>query len=187
MLIANATFVVVDVETTGFSPIDSAVTEIAMVKVRSGKLIDEFSSLVNPEMPIPFSITQMTGIDDNLVTDAPIAKEVAPQIYSFLGDGIFTAHNVSFDLGFVNSTIARARFSPISNLQFCTCKLARKLLPYLPSKSLGYVTDELSIKHTLRHRAAGDAYATAQVLIHFLDRLERNFGVKTVEELFRYQ
>ncbi|MDD8017169.1 MAG: exonuclease domain-containing protein [Bacteroidota bacterium] len=187
MLIKDVTFVVVDVETTGFSPRDGGITEIAMVKVKNGRLMDEFTSLVNPLIPIPYSITRLTGIDDALVADAPTEEEIAPTVHSFLGDGVFTAHNVSFDLGFVNGTLSKGRIPHISNQQFCTCKLARKLLPHLPSKSLGDVTDELCILHSHRHRAAGDAYVTAQVLIHFLDRLKSERNVETLEELFSYQ
>ena len=187
MLIENIPFVVVDVETTGLSPRDSAITEIAMVKVVGGKICDEYSTLVNPEMSIPYSITELTGIDDDLVHDAPTAKEIAPTIISFLEDGVFTAHNVAFDLGFVNSTISRGKIPPISNRQLCTCKFARKLLPHLKSKALGVVTRELGIRHTHRHRAAGDAYATAQVLIYFLKVLDEQFGINEFDDLFRYQ
>ncbi len=187
MLLKDVTFVVVDVETTGFSPEIDAITEIAMVKVMDKKLVDEFSSLVNPCTPIPYSITRVTGIDDEMVYDAPLAKEIAPKISSFLGKDIFTAHNVSFDFGFVNSTLAKGRISPMQNQQICTCKLSRKLLSHLKSKSLENVTEELGISHRHKHRAAGDAYATAKVLIYFLDVLEKKFDVTTMEELLRYQ
>ncbi|MFA6541626.1 MAG: exonuclease domain-containing protein [Bacteroidota bacterium] len=187
MLLHDVTFVVTDVETTGFSPQLGSITEIAMVKVKQKKIIDEFTSLVNPQMPIPYEITQITGIDDNLVSDAPTAGEIASKISLFLGDGIFTAHNVSFDLGFVNSTLVKGLIPPLNNRQVCTLKLAKKLLSHLKSKSLENVTRELQIAHRHKHRAAGDAYATAEVLICFLDILEKKFDVTTLEELFAYQ
>ena len=185
--IAATTFVVVDVETTGLSPRDGGITEIAMIKVRNGLLWDEYTTLVNPLMPIPYEVTELTGIDDAMVSDAPSADEVAPAIAEFLGDGVFTAHNAPFDLGFVNSTLSKGKIERIQNPVICTCKLARRLLPNLYSKSLGPVAKELGIKNSQRHRAAGDAYATAQVLIHFLRRLEEEFEVVDVNGVMRFQ
>jgi len=121
------------------------------------------------------------------VAGAPTAKEVAVPIAEFLGDGVFTAHNAPFDLGFVNSTLAKGSLDPIQNPVLCTCKLARRLLPNLQSKSLGPVTRALGVKNSSRHRAAGDAYATAQVLIRFLNRLEDEFEVTDVKGLMKFQ
>jgi DNA polymerase III epsilon subunit family exonuclease len=185
--IAQTTFVVVDVETTGLSPRDGGITEIAMIKVRNGILWDEYCTFVDPLMPIPFEVTTLTGINDEMVAGAPTARDVAVPISEFLGDGVFTAHNASFDLGFVNSTLAKGNLEPIQNPVLCTCKLARRLLPHLYSKSLGPVTAQLGIKNSNRHRAAGDAYATAQVLIRFLERLQEEFEVTDIRGLLRYQ
>ncbi len=185
--IAETTFVVVDVETTGLSPHDGGITEIAMIKVRNGMLWDEYTTLVNPLMPIPDEVTALTGIDDEMVADAPKAEEVAPAISEFLGSGVFTAHNAPFDLGFVNSTLAKGNIERIQNPVLCTCKLARRLLPNLYSKSLGPVAKQLGIRNSHRHRAAGDAYATAQVLICFLNKLEEEFEVSDVKGLMRFQ
>ena len=185
--IMQATFVVVDVETTGFSPRDGGITEIAMIKVRNGLLWDEYSTLVNPLMPIPYDVISLTGIDDEMVADAPTAQEVASRIADFLGDGVFTAHNAPFDLGFVNSTLSKGGIDRIQNPILCTCKLARRLLPNLFSKSLGPVAKQLGIKNSHRHRASGDAYATAQVLIHFLNRLEKDFEVTDLRGVMRFQ
>jgi DNA polymerase III epsilon subunit family exonuclease len=185
--IASTTFVVVDVETTGLSPRDGGITEIAMIKVRNGLLWDEYTTLVNPLIPIPEEVTALTGIDDALVAGAPEADEVAPVIAEFLGGDVFTAHNAPFDLGFVNGTLAKGRIERIQNPVICTCKLARRLLPNLYSKSLGPVAKELGIRNSQRHRAAGDAYATAQVLIHFLRRLEEDFEVVDLKGVMRFQ
>ncbi len=186
-LLSECTFVVVDVETTGFSPRTSAITEIAMIKVKEGKLIDEFASLVNPEMPIPYSITELTGIDDEMVYGAPTVQEIAPSISEFLSDGIFTAHNASFDLGFVNETLRRGNISVMDNRVVCTCKLARKLLPHLQSKSLEPVAKALGIRTKNLHRASADAFITAHVLIHFMNHLQSKFAVQTLEELMKFQ
>lgn len=186
-LISETTFVVVDVETTGLSPSDGGITEIAMLNVRNGLIHDEYTTLVNPLQPIPFSITLMTGIDDAMVAAAPTAAMVAPKIAEFLGGGVFTAHNVEFDLGFVNHTLSKGNIAPVANQKLCTCKLARRILPFLPSKSLGPVSRHLGIKNSHRHRAAGDAYATAEVLIRFLRQLEEHYDVHDIAGLLKFQ
>jgi DNA polymerase-3 subunit epsilon len=185
--IHTLSFVVTDVETTGLSPSAGGITEIAMIKVRNGLIFDEFISLVDPLIPIPYDITRLTGIDDEMVSGAPTAAEIAPLISEFLGDGVFTAHNAPFDLSFVNSTLAKGSLGLINNPVLCTVKLARRLLPRLQSKSLGPVAHHLGIRNSQRHRAAGDAFTTAEVLIRFLNRLEDEFDVKTLDELMKYQ
>ncbi len=186
-LINKATFVVVDVETTGMSPIDDRITEIAMMKVQDGVLVDEFSTLINPLLTIPAFITSMTGIDNVMVQDAPPAREVVPFIAEFLGDSIFVAHNAAFDWGFVTQTARRERGIELTNQRLCTVKLAGRILPQLPSKSLGPVAEHLNIEIPERHRASGDAYATALVLVKFLSYLQKKEELKTVEELLKYQ
>lgn len=180
-------FVVVDVETTGLNPIDDRITEIAMMKVKNSILLDEFSTLINPLVTIPANITSMTGIDNLMVADAPTAREVTPFIAEFLGDSVFVAHNAPFDWGFVYHTAYRERGVDLSNPQLCTVKLSRKILPHLYSKSLGPVTSALNITIPERHRASGDAYATALVLIKFLSYLRRKHDIYTIGELLRFQ
>ncbi len=180
-------FVVVDVETTGLSPIEDRITEIAMMKVKNGILLDEFSTLINPLVTIPSSITELTGIDNIMVADAPTAREVVPTIADFLEDTIFVAHNAPFDWGFVYHTAMRERGVKLTNPQLCTVKLSRRILPYLNSKALGPVTSALNIKIPERHRASGDAYATALVLVKFISFIQQKFEINTIEELLRYQ
>jgi len=186
-LLRNVTFVVVDVETTGMDPVQDRITEIAMMKIRDGALQDEFSTLINPLITIPPRITELTGIDNLMVQDAPTAREVAPFIADFLGDSVFVAHNAPFDWGFVNETLRRERDIQLRNPQLCTVKLSRRLLPTLPSKSLDPVTRFLKIRIPERHRASGDAYATALVLIKFLSHLEHHHGLATIDEVLRFQ
>ena len=186
-LISKATFVVVDVETTGMSAIDDRITEIAMMKVHDGTLVDEFSTLVNPLLTIPAYITSMTGIDNVMVHNAPPAREVVPFIAEFLGDAIFVAHNAAFDWGFVSHTARRERGIELDNRRLCTVKLSSRILPHLPSKSLGPVAEHLNITIPERHRASGDAYATALVLVKFLSYLQKKEGLRTVEELLKFQ
>jgi DNA polymerase-3 subunit epsilon len=185
--LADIIFVVVDVETTGLNPIDDRITEIAMMKVKNGILLDEFSTLINPLVTIPANIITMTGIDNLMVADAPTAREVTPFIAEFLGDSVFVAHNAPFDWGFVYHTAYRERGVDLSNPQLCTVKLSRKILPHLYSKSLGPVTSALNITIPERHRASGDAYATALVLIKFLSYLRRKHDIYTIGELLRFQ
>ena len=186
-LINDATFVVVDVETTGMSAIDDRITEIAMMKVQDGKLIDEFSTLINPLLTIPAFITSLTGIDNVMVHDAPTAREVVPFIAEFLGNAVFVAHNAPFDWGFVSHTARRERGIELSNKQLCTVRLSSRILPHLPSKSLGPVAEHLNITIPERHRASGDAYATSLVLVKYLSYVQKKEGLKTVEELLKYQ
>jgi DNA polymerase III subunit epsilon len=186
-ILSECTFVVVDVETTGLSPTEDRITEIAMMKVRDGVLQDEFSTLINPLVPIPASITNLTGIDNLMVADAPTAREVAPTIADFLGDAVFVAHNAPFDWGFVSETAMRERGIELFNQQLCTVKLSRRILPHLPSKSLGPVTSALNIVIPERHRASGDAYATALVLVKFLSYLQRKHDIHVIGDLLRFQ
>jgi DNA polymerase III subunit epsilon len=185
--ITDATFVVVDVETTGLSPTADRITEIAMMKVKNGVLIDEFSTLINPLMTIPAEITALTGIDNIMVQDAPPAREVVPYIAEFLSDAIFVAHNAPFDWGFVSETTMRERGIGLDNLQLCTVRLSKKILPHLPSKSLGPVTQALGITIPERHRASGDAYATALVLVKYLSFLQKKHEIHTIGELLKFQ
>ncbi|HAV21923.1 MAG TPA: 3'-5' exonuclease [Bacteroidetes bacterium] len=185
--INEAHYVVVDVETTGMSPVDDRITEIAMMKVHNGSLVDEFSTLVNPLRTIPAYITSMTGIDNLMVRDAPTAREVAPFITEFLEGTVFVAHNASFDWGFVTKTVMRERGIQLSNPQLCTVRLSKRILPQLPSKSLGPVARYLDVKIPERHRASGDAYATALILVKYLSYVEKREGVKTVGDLLKYQ
>jgi DNA polymerase III subunit epsilon len=186
-ILSECTFVVVDVETTGLNPIEDRITEIAMMKVRDGVLQDEFSTLINPLVSIPASITNLTGIDNLMVADAPTAREVAPIIADFLGDAVFVAHNAQFDWGFVSETAMRERGIELFNQQLCTVKLSRRILPHLTSKSLGPVASALNIVIPERHRASGDAYATALVLVKFLSYLQRKHDIHLIGELLRFQ
>ena len=185
--LSDGTFVVVDVETTGLNPTEDRITEIAMMKVKNGVLLDEFSTLINPLVSIPASITNLTGIDNLMVADAPTAREIAPTIADFLGNAIFVAHNAQFDWGFVSQTTMRERGIELNNSQLCTVKLSRIILPHLPSKSLGPVTTALNITIPERHRASGDAYATALVLVKFISYVQRKYDIHLVSELLRFQ
>jgi len=157
------TYVVVDVETTGGSGEQHRITEIAAVKVRGGDVIDRYQSLVNPQRPIPFNITRLTGISNEMVADAPPFADIADDYAAFMGDAIFVAHNVNFDYGFVSREYARLgrRFR---HAKLCTCASMRKLYPGLSSYSLGALCRQFDISLDQHHRALCDAEAAAELL-----------------------
>lgn len=187
MHISDATFVITDVETTGTSPKSNRVIEVGAVKVRKGEVIDRFSQLVNPQCSIPSRITQLTGITTGMVFEAPTIGEVLPNYLDFLGKAIFTAHNSSFDFGFINAERERTSQSTLSNETLCTLRLARRLLPGLDSKGLSRLATFYDIEVDGRHRALGDAEATSVVLRRLLRQIQFEHGIETVEELLDFQ
>jgi DNA polymerase III subunit epsilon len=166
-------WVVVDVETTGTSArTGHRVTEIAAVRVRGGLVEEEFSTLVNPGRPIPSAITSLTGITNEMVAGAPPFEQVAAELCDFLADGVFVAHNASFDWGFVAAEVERCEGRLLTGRRLCTVQLARRLLPQLPSRALGALVHYFGIHVNARHRAGDDARATADILLRFLEMLE---------------
>ena len=169
--LAELTYVVVDVETTGTSHgSGDRVTEFAAVIVRNGKVCEEYATLVNPERSISAYITQLTGISSAMVRDAPRFADVRRELRPLLAEPhVFVAHNAPFDWGFVNMELTRAGEAPLANDRLCTVRLARRLLSQLPRRSLDHVTSHYGIMVESRHRALGDATATAQVLSRLLN------------------
>lgn len=163
------TYVVVDVETTGGRPGLHRVTEIGAVKIRGGKVIDEWSSLINPQRSIPPNITRITGITHEMVKDAPVFAQVAESFAEFMGESIFAAHNVNFDYGFIS-----AEFQMIDQRfrhpKICTCSSMRKLYPGYPSYSLKNLCREFQIDLKSHHRALCDAKAAAELLFLINDK-----------------
>ena len=155
-------FVIVDVETTGGSPQNSKITELAMYKFDGTKIIEEFTTLLNPEMEIPEFIVRLTGITDQMVADAPKFFEVAKQILELTNNCVFVAHNVSFDYGMFRSEFKRLGYD-FRLPHLCTVRSSRNLLPGHASYSLGKITRDLEISIIGRHRAGGDALATCKL------------------------
>ncbi|MBR9990764.1 MAG: 3'-5' exonuclease [Gemmatimonadetes bacterium] len=166
-------YAIVDVETTGGSwAYGHRITEIAAVRVRGdGTILDEYRSLVNPERPIPPYITALTNISWDMVRDAPRFADVAPDVARVLGGAVFVAHNASFDWRFVTAELQRAGV-PMSGRTLCTVRMARKLVPELRSRSLDALIYFFNIPIEGRHRAYGDARATAHLFNLLLDRLD---------------
>jgi DNA polymerase-3 subunit epsilon len=156
-------FAIVDIETTGGMPSTHGITEIAIVIHNGVEVTGKYSTLVNPLQKIPPFIVGMTGISDEMVATAPLFEEVAPQIYNLLNGRVFVAHNVSFDYSFVHFHMDRAGYK-WSAPKLCTIKLSRKVFPGLAKYGLGSLTRDLGIRIEGRHRAWGDAQATAEVL-----------------------
>ncbi|MGI9532483.1 exonuclease domain-containing protein [Lutimonas sp.] len=152
-------YAIIDVETTGMGIHGNRITEIAILLHDGQKVIDEYESLVNPECSIPHSITRLTGIHDYMVEDAPKFYEIAKKVIQMTTDCIFVAHNVNFDYNVIHKEFADLGF-PFRRKKLCTVRLARKLIPGLPSYSLGKLCTSVGIPLNDRHRAMGDTRAT---------------------------
>jgi DNA polymerase III epsilon subunit family exonuclease len=180
---ADLPYAVVDVETTGMRARGGdRVTEMAVVHVDGDRSTVAFESLVNPGRPIPPFITRLTGIGDETVADAPRFEEVADRVLAALSGRIFVAHNARFDLSFVRAELERAGDAPFRPPVLDTVRLARVLVPELTRRNLDTVIHWFGISTDRRHRAAGDALATAEVLRRLLDRAAER-GVASWHEL----
>jgi DNA polymerase-3 subunit epsilon len=163
---------VVDTETTGGRAWSGdRITEIAAVVVRDGEIVELFETLVNPQRPIPYFITQLTNITWDMVKDAPTFDRVAPEVLRVLEGNVFVAHNAMFDWRFVTSEVSRSTGRKLEGRRLCTVKIARKVLPQLPRRSLDHVARYYGVEIQGRHRAAGDALATAKCLLRMLSDL----------------
>ncbi len=166
-------FVICDIETTGGSPKSSKITEIAMYKHDGTNFIDEFVTLVNPDMPIPEFIVRLTGISDKMVEDAPRFYEIAKKIIEFSENCVFVAHNVGFDYGIVRHEFKSLGYD-YRRPHLCTVRASRYILPGHDSYSLGKLTRSLGIELKGRHRAGGDAHATALLFEMLFAKSEKN-------------
>ncbi|MBS1514253.1 MAG: GIY-YIG nuclease family protein [Bacteroidetes bacterium] len=197
--IYDTTFIVCDVETTGMSSDFNRITEIGLIKIYNGEIIDKFTSLVNPQQHIPSQITYLTGITNEDVMDKPTFGELSPQIHDFIFDKshtsngadsmfLFTGHNVAFDYNFIKKSFLRAGHEFDFNLKtICTCKLARRLLKKLKSKSLYRVAEYFEIRAENFHRAFDDTLVTSKILLKFLDILNEEYELETTEEVLKFQ
>jgi len=162
-------YAVVDIETTGGQPSGNGITEISILVHDGLKVIDEYETLINPDQHIPDYIEALTGISNEMVEDAPLFSEVASTIYDMLHDKIFVAHNVNFDFSFLKHQLALSGYQ-LQSKKLCTVRMSRKLLPGHASYSLGKLCTALKINLNNRHRAGGDAAATAVLLTMLLEK-----------------
>jgi len=176
--LANTSFVVFDLETTGAKAPPCRITEIGAYRVENGAVVDEFQTLVNPEMPIPEFITWLTGISDDMVRDAPRFGEVSGKFLEFIGDSILVAHNAPFDIGFLNHEVGRVHEDyRVGNPSLCTVQLSRWLLPDIENHKLKTVANYYSVDLINHHRASDDAHATARIFINLLKQMNE-MGVR---------
>lgn len=176
----ETTYAVVDVETTGSSTRYARVTEIAIYRIERGAIVSEFSTLVNPQMFIPELITSLTGITNAMVAEAPQFAEIIEPVSEQLRDSVIVGHNVNFDYSFLNLELALADTQVrLTNPSLCTVKLARTLVPGLENYRLHTVAAHYGIEIKDRHRAGGDAFATARLFLELIDLLDEA-GIQTV-------
>ena len=164
-------YVVFDLETTGFSNRNDAITEIGAIKVENGEIIEEFSQLINPERPIPEKIQKLTGITNEMVLDKPTISEVLPKFLDFCKDSILVAHNSDFDTGFVREKSSENNL-PYDFDAIDTVILSRLLMPDLKNHKLNTIAKELNVSLENHHRAVDDATATAQIFLNFISKLK---------------
>lgn len=180
----DGTYIVFDLETTGFSSIKDKIIEIGAVKVVNGEVIDRFSTFVNPKRPIPFEITQLTGITDEMVIESPDIETILPQFLEFAGDGVLVAHNAGFDVGFIEQNCRYLEITP-HFVYIDTVALARVLLPTLSRYKLNVVAKALGIPLENHHRAVDDAKATAEIFMKFVQML-REQNINTLKEVNQF-
>ena len=180
----DADYVVFDLETTGFSPETNRIIEIGAVKVQNGKIVDKFSTFVNPQVPIPFRIEQLTSINDSMVIDAPVIADILPEFMKFCEGCVMVAHNADFDMSFIKKNCQRLDI-PCKPTIVDTVALARVLLPNLNRFKLDTVAKALGVSLENHHRAVDDAGCTAEIFVKFIEMLQmlRERGMSTLDEV----
>ncbi len=185
--LSETDFVVFDLETTGAKIPPCRITEIGAYRVKDGKIVANFETLVNPEMLIPPFITQLTGISNKMVKNAPKFREIASDFLDFIGDSVLVAHNAPFDMRFLNHEVGKIYENyRVANPNLCTVQLSRKLLPEIENHRLHTVAAHYCIFIENRHRASDDALATAKVFVNFLDEM-RVRGINDVATAKRFR
>jgi len=190
--IYDAAYIVCDIETTGLSPVSNRITEISLIKIKDGEITDRFTTLINPQQHIPQFITELTGIRNEDVINKPTFEQVSDTILSFFKNEecpvVFAGHNVAFDYKFIRESFKRLD-SPVDFHYdtLCTCKLARRLLRNLKSKSLGNVAKHFGFIQNRKHRAYDDTLVTAKILLKFLDELHNDFEYDELREVLQFQ
>ncbi len=179
--IENSTYCVLDLETTGLSFRTEKITEIGIMKVKNHEVIDEFSTFVNPEKPIPQRVVEVTNITDEMVKDAPTIDKILPKVLEFVGDSVLVAHNADFDIGFLKHNCSELGLK-LGNTYIDTLRLAKELFPQYKKYKLGIIAENLGIKVEVAHRALDDVDTTVKVFKVMLDMLKEK-GINTLDEL----
>lgn len=174
-------YVVFDLETTGFSPENNRIIEIGAVKVSGGKITDKFSTFVNPQVPIPFKIEQLTSINDSMVMGAPLIDDILPEFLEFAKGCVMVAHNADFDMSFIRANCKRLGMDYHPTV-VDTVSLARVLLPNLNRFKLDTVAKALGVSLDNHHRAVDDAGCTAEIFVKFIHMLTER-GIETLDSV----
>ncbi|VXB31610.1 3'-5' exonuclease DinG [Bacillus sp. 349Y] len=176
-------FVVVDLETTGNSPKrGERIIQLSAVTIENGKITDQYTSFVSPGKPIPAFIEELTGINDEMVRDAPAFEEIAPVVHKILEGAVFVAHNVNFDLSFLQAELEESGYVPFDGPSVDTVELAKVAFPSADSFKLSELSSTLDVSHVRPHQADSDAYVTAEILLYFIDTLN-GLPLVTLEKL----
>jgi DNA polymerase-3 subunit epsilon len=182
----RVTFVVVDVETTGWEPGPDALTEVAAVRFTGGELCGSFHSLIDPGVPIPSMVSRLTGIHDETVRGAPDIATVLPQLVEMIGDAVLVGHNIAFDISFIDAALTSFDYEPLANPVVDTLHLARRLVrDDVLNCKLGTLARRLRLDHLPSHRALEDVLATAD-LLHALIERATGYGVMRLCDLLSF-
>ena len=177
----DTTYCVLDLETTGLSFRTEKITEIGIMKVKNGEVIESFETFVNPEKPIPYEVVEVTKITDDMVKDAPTIKEIFPKVLEFIGDSVLVAHNADFDIGFLKHNAAQLGHK-FDYTYIDTLRLAKDLFPDYKKYKLGIIAENLGIKVEVAHRALDDVDTTVKVFNVMMKMLKEK-GAKTVADI----
>ncbi len=177
----DTTYCVLDLETTGLSFRTEKITEVGIMKIKNGEVLDEFSCFVNPEKPIPQRVVEVTNITDDMVKDAETIDKVFPKILEFVGDSVLVAHNADFDIGFLKYNAKELGYS-LENTYIDTLRLAKDLFPDYKKYKLGIIAENLGIKVEVAHRALDDVDTTVKVFNVMLSMLKEK-GAKKIEDI----
>ncbi len=187
-LLKELDFVVVDVEATGAKTPPNRLIELGAYRIREGRIVDKFLSLVNPEIPIPRFVMALTGITNEMVKTAPVFADIAPRWLDFVSESVLVAHNAPFDTSFINHEISRVYPGHrMVNPHLCTVRLSRRALPELTNHRLDTIASHFSIPIISRHRAGSDALATAKLFLLLLSRLETEHGITDLAAARNFQ
>lgn len=176
----DTTYCVLDLETTGFSAVTEKITEIGIMKLKNGEVIDKFSCFVNPEKHIPQRVSEVTNITDEMVQNAETIDKVFPKMLEFLGDSVIVAHNAGFDVGFLKQNAKNLGYN-FEYTYLDTLSLAKDLFPEYKKYKLGKIAENLGIKVEVAHRALDDVDTTVKVFNVMLDMLKKRGAKKIVD------
>ena len=176
----NTTYCVLDLETTGLSAKTEKITEIGIMKIQNGEVVDEFCEFVNPEKPIPKRVQEVTNITDEMVANSPTIDVLFPKVLDFIKDSVLVAHNASFDIGFLKN-VAKNLGYKFDYTYVDTLPLARKLYPELKKHKLGKIAEHLKIKVEVAHRALDDVDTTVKILKEMMKTLKERGAKKVLD------